>query len=328
MIAAAVIIAFLGYNPLSVYGQMIKGSLGTVYRLRETITKAVPLTVIGLGALVCFRMRFINIGAEGQFYIGAITATGMVFLFGNMPGVILITVMFLSAFIGGGLWCAIAAVLKLKLKVNEALVTLMLNYIAIKITSYLQYGPWKDPNAYGFPKIATFPEAARLQQVFGVHIGWLIALVLTILIYIMLNRTKLGYEIAIIGDSATTAAYAGISTTSVLLLTVLIGGGLCGVAGMLQASGVEKTLNDQLAGGMGYTGIIAAFLAKLNPAALVFVAIFFAVVLQGGAYIQSALQIPSATTEIVQGIILLFVLASEFFSEYHIIIKGKKTNDE
>lgn len=324
LVAAALVILLLGYNPIQVYVEMVRGALSSAYRAQETVMKAVPLVIMGLGVAVCFKLNFNNIGTEGQFYMGAMAAT-YVALFLPVADGMRLPLMFVASFIAGGLYCLIPALLKIKWQVSETLVTLMMNYIASKLVAYLQYGPWKDPMAFGFPKIADFPKIARLPQVFDMHIGWIIALVLAAAVYLLLNRSKFGYEIQVMGQNKVTARYAGMNAVKVTILTVLIGGGLCGLAGMVQAAGIERTLNDQLAsGGLCFTAIVVAWLAKLNPIAIVPAGFFFAVLLQGGAYIQSALQVPSTAAEVVQGVILLFVLASEFFISYKFQWTGKK----
>lgn len=323
LVAAALVILVLGYNPIQVYAQMIVGALSSAYRLQETIAKAVPLVIMGLGVAVCFKLNFNNIGTEGQFYVGAMAAA-YVALFMNIPDGLRLPLMFIASFLAGGLYCLIAALLKIKWQVSETLVTLMLNYVASKLVAYLQYGPWKDPMAFGFPKIADFPKIARLPKLFGVHIGWIVALVLAAVVYLLLNRSKFGYEIQVMGLNKVTARYAGMNSVKITILAVIIGGGLCGLAGMIQAAGIERTLNDQLAaGGLCFTAIVVAWLAKLNPVAIVPAGFFFAVLLQGGAYIQSAMQVPSTAAEVVQGVILLFVLASEFFISYKFQRTGK-----
>lgn len=323
--ASAVVILILGYNPLEVFSEIIKGSLGSSYRVQETIVKAIPLLIMSLGIAVCFKMKFTNIGAEGQFYMGAMAATFIALNFPGWPSYILLPAMFVAAVLFGGVWCLIPGTLKLKLGTSEILVTLMLNYIGIKLISYLQYGPWQDPQAYGFPRIARFSDNAVLPKVFGIHCGWIIALVLVVAVYILLSKSKLGYEISVLGESQVTAKYAGINSAKVLILAVLIGGGLSGIAGMIQASAIEKSLTDQLSGGMGYTAIITAWLGQLSAPVIFVVSFLFAALIQGSAYIQSSMQIPSAVAGIIQGIILLFVLASELFSKYKIVrIKNER----
>jgi len=317
------ILSILKYNSLQVYGEMVFGAVGSSYRIQETINKMIPLLIMGLGLSVCYRAQFMNIGAEGQFCMGVIGATYLIRLSGTSLGAMTIPVMMLFAVVFGGLWCLLPAFLKRFYGVSETLVTLMMNYIALKLVSYLQYSAWKDPKAYGFPKIANYPDEALLPKVFGIHIGWIIAISFVIIIYILLFRSKLGYEISVMGDNFETARYAGMKTTKILFSAALIGGGLCGLAGMIQASGIEKTMNDQISSGMGYTAIIVAYMSRLNPLALMVGSFLFAVLLQGGEYIQSSMRISSDIAEILQGMILLSILSSEFFTEYRVSTRKK-----
>lgn len=319
LVAAAGFIALLGYNPFEVYTQILLGSVGTLYRFQETVNKSIPLIILSLGIAVSFKMKFNNIGAEGQFYLGAMAATLIALNFPDLPAIVLLPLMLIAAVIAGGLWCLFPAFLKVRFGTSETLVTLMMNYIAVKWVSYLQYGPWKDPKASGFPKIARFSDNAILPKVFGIHCGWIIALLLVAAVYILINHSKLGYEISVMGENISTARYAGMDTHRILFIAVMIAGGLSGIAGMVQASAIENSLSEQLSGGLGFTCIITAWLAKLSAPAILVVSFLFAMLLQGSSYIQSALEIPSAVAEILQGIILFFVLASEFFTKYKIV---------
>lgn len=319
LLAAAVLMAALGYNPLEVFAKILQGSLASAYRFRETVNKAIPLTTLSLGIAVAFRMKFWNIGAEGQFYLGAFGASLAAFAFPGMPPFFLLPLMFLAGFLMGGLWALLPAVLRSRFEASETLVTLMLNYVAIKWISYLQYGPWKDPQANGFPKIANFSANAVIPKVFGIHAGWLVALAAAALLYVVLKKTKLGYEIDVLGESATTARYAGMSVTRVTLTAVLLSGGLCGIAGMMQASAIEHSLSDQLSGGLGFTAVITTWLARLSPPVIVAVSFLFSMLIQGGSFLQSAMKIPASVASILQGIIIFFVLGSEFFVRYRFV---------
>ena len=324
LVVAGIVIAICGYNPFVVYKNMLVGSFGSAYYVRQTIQKIIPLLVMGLGVSVCFKMNFINIGADGQFYMGAIAATYVALHYTEgMPAWAATLLMFVVAFVAGGVWCLIAGALKSQWGVSETLVTLMLNYIAIKLVSYLQYVLWKDPNAYGQPKIANYPKELQFTSVLGIHYGWIIAVVLLVMMWFLLRRSKLGYEIAVLGANQQTARYAGMSTRKVLLLTCVIGGGICGLAGLIQAAGMEHTLNDQMGNSMGYTAACIAYMAQMNPAAVRVFAFMFAVLFQGSAFMQIAMQIPAATGDVIQGIILLFILGGEFFSAYRIVLDRK-----
>jgi simple sugar transport system permease protein len=195
----------------------------------------------------------------------------------------------------------------------------MLNYVAVKWISYLQYGPWRDPEGIGFPKIAAFSKNAVLPSVLGLHAGWIITLCLAVLMYILLKRTKLGYEIDVLGESSATARYAGMGVWKITVIAILISGGLCGTAGMMQASAVERSLSDQLSGGLGFTSVITTYLARLSPPSIVVVSFLFSILIQGGNFLQSSLRIPASISQVLQGIIIFFVLGSEFFIRYRFV---------
>jgi len=324
LVASGIIMALMGYNPFAIFGKIISGSLGTAYRFRETINKAIPLSVLSLGTAVAFRMKFWNIGQEGQFYMGAYGASLMAFAFPDLPAPILLPLMFIAGLVFGGLWALIPALLKISFSTNETLVTLMLNYIAIKWISFLQYVSWKDPQALGFPKISGFSRNAILPSLFNIHIGWIISLCLAAALYILLKRSKLGFEIDVIGESVATARYAGMSVFKITVIAIALSGGFCGAAGMMQASAVEHSLSDQLSGGLGFTSVIVAWLARLEPGAILIIAFLFSLLIQGGNFLQSSLQIPSSISLVLQGIIIFFVLGSEFFIHYRLV---RKTND-
>lgn len=326
LLASSIVMIIMGYNPLTIYGKLIEGSTMSGYRISQTINKTIPLVVLSLGTAVAFKMKFWNIGAEGQMMMGAFGASLVAFNLSFLPKPLLLILMFLVGTAFGGTLALIPAALKTKFGTSETLVTLMLNYIATDWVSYLQYGPWKES---GFPKIASFPDNAVLPEVFGVHIGWIISILLVVVIYIVLNKTKLGFEIGVLGESETTARYAGMNVAAITIVAIMISGGLCGVAGMMQASAVEKTLNDSLANGIGFTAVITTWLAKLNPIAIVGVSFLFAMLMQGGNYLQTSMQIPSSVAEILQGIIIFFVLGFEFFVRYKFVFskKERRTNN-
>ena len=318
LVAAGLVIFALGYNPILVFPSMVTGAVGTEIRLEQTILKAIPLIVTSLGILVAFKMKFWNIGGEGQILMGALAASYVALNIDGLPRPVMLIMMALAAMVAGGLWAFIPALFKAKMGVNETIFTLMLNYIAIKFVTYLQYGPWKSPESQGFPKVATFGQEAVLPELFGIHIGWLIALLLVAAVYFFIGHTKKGYEITVVGESTETARYAGMNISSIIIVSMLLSGGLCGLTGMIQASAVEKTLSATLSGGYGFTAIITTWLSRLNAIAVLFVCIAFAILLQGGTYIQISMQIPAAVASMIQGIILFFVLGSEFFLQYRV----------
>lgn len=329
-VCAGIILIIFGLNPLQIFKSIFEGAIGTDLRIKQTIIKAVPLIITSLGILVAFKMKFWNIGGEGQIVIGAMAATFVALNFSNLPKPVLLLTMAVVAMIAGGFWAFVPAIFKARMGTNETIFTLMMNYIAIKFVTYLQYGPWMDPNANGFPRVAPFTDNAILPSFLGVHIGWLIALICIGIIYFLMKYTKLGYEITVVGESIETARYAGMNINKVIVVAMLISGGLCGLVGMIQASAIEKTLVAGISGGYGFTAIITAWLARLNPITTFFVCIAFAMLIQGGAYIQLAMNVPSAVSSVVQGTILFFVLGSEFFIQYKVGFTRKlgKTSKE
>ena len=323
LVASSLFILLLSLNPADVYLKMIQGAFGTAYRIKETIVKAIPLVITSLGIAIAFKMQFWNIGGEGQIAIGAFAASYFALYMNDMPMPLMLTVMILAGMLAGGLWALIPAFFKAQWGTNETIVTLMMNYIALKWVMFLQYGPWRDPKSLGFPKIANFPQNAVLPKLLGVHVGWVIALILVVVVYIFINHTKKGYEIAVIGESINTARYAGINIKKTILIAIMLSGGLCGLVGMIQASAVNYTLSVEITGGVGYTAIITAWLAALSAPLILIVSILFAALLEGGSYIQTVFGIPQAAAEILQGIILFFVLGSEFFVRYKFVIVKK-----
>ena len=273
-------------------------------------------------------MRFWNIGAEGQICLGAIAASYFALFHSDWPQPVLLMTMALAGILAGGLWGVIPAVFKARFGTNETLLTLMLNYVASYIIQFLREGPWKDPGAMGFPKIAMFDKAARMPTVLGVHAGWIIALVLVVLVFIYLKFTKQGYELSVVGENENTARYAGMDVRKIIVRTMFLSAAICGLAGMLQASGADKTLTDTVAGGVGFTAITVAWLSQLNPFAILLVSFLFGCLEKGSGTIQSLLNISPSAAEVLQGVILFFVLGSEFFIGFRVIWrKGGAVNE-
>jgi general nucleoside transport system permease protein len=316
----------LKLNPIEVYGSMIKGALGNKISFRQTIVEAIPLAITGLGISVAFKMKYWNIGGEGQIMMGAFGAALIALKLPNLPQPVMLITMFLSGMLFAGIWALIPGYFRAKWRVNETIITLMMNYIAIKYVTYLQYGPWKDKNALGFPKIANFGDNAILPRIFRINIGWIIALVLAAAVYVLLNKTKKGFEIAVIGESEKTAKYAGIKIKKTMLQAIVISGIICGISGVVQAAGVSETLSVEVSGGVGYTAIIIACLAKYNPFAVIIVSFLFATLVQGGTYIQTNYSVPDSVALIIQAMILFFVLGSEIFTNYRLLFKNNITN--
>lgn len=318
LLFSSIFILITKNNPAKVYMSMVAGAFGSAFRIRETIINSIPLLITALGISIAFKMKFWNIGAEGQFVMGGFLGSYFALNFSNLPKAILLPIVLLAGIVGGGLWGLIPAYFKAKFKTNETIFTLLLNYIAIKWITYLQYGPWKDPKAFGFPKIPQFGKNAILPKIGGIHIGIIIALILVVLVYYYINHTKHGYEVSVIGESENTAVYAGMKVDKIILRTIFISAGIAGLAGIIQASGVNKTLAVTLANGTGFTAIIIAWLSNLNAFITLIVSVLFSAMVQGGSYIQMVYNIPAAAASVLQGTILFFVLGSQFFITYKI----------
>lgn len=321
LLAGAVLLALAGANPWQTYKAMAIGAFGGKYNISETMVKAIPLMLCGLGVSVAFRMLFWNIGAEGQLAVGGIAASGVALFWADrLPAPLLLPTMVVAGFLGGAVWGLIPALLKAYLRVNEIITTLMMNYIAILWVEHLFYGPWKDPQGYGFPGTAQFPKTAWLPRLPGTrfHLGMALAVVAAVFIWIVLRRTKWGYEIRVIGENPVAANYAGISIVRNIILVMLLSGGLAGLAGMSEVAGISHRLQKGLTVGYGYTAIIVAWLGKLNPAGVLVVAILLAGLLVGGDQIQITMQLPAAVALVLQGAILFFVLGGDLFTKYRI----------
>lgn len=324
--ASGIFLLALKLNPIEVYGEMIKGALGNKISFRQTVVEAIPLAITGLGIAVAFKMNYSNIGGEGQIIMGAFGAALIALKLPNLSQSLMLMMMFLSGIFFASLWALIPGFLRIKWKVSEAITTLMMNYIALKFVAYLQYGPWRDKSALGFPKIASFGKNALLPKLFNINIGWLIAIILSIIVYIFLNKTKKGFEISVIGKGESTAKYAGINIKRTMLQTIVISGVICGITGVVQAAGVSETLSVEVSGGVGYTAIIIACLAKHNPYMIGVISFLFATLVQGGTYIQTIYSVPDSVALIIQAMILFFVLGSEIFTNYKVVIRNSSFN--
>ena len=323
LILGCIPILITGNNPIAAYGVIIKGSLGTSFYLKQTIKLAIPLLGTALAIAPCFKMRFWNIGAEGQITAGAIGASFFAIYFAkSMPHVLLLIIMMAAAALIGGIWAMIPGFFKAKYNTNETLFTLMMNYIAIGIVAWLQGGPWEGRK--GTQQIPLFDKNAYLPTVFGIHIGWIIVLVLVVLVHIYMNYTKQGYEVAVIGDSVNTARYAGMNVGWIMVRTMLVSGAICGIVGFILVSGQNKTITSNVANGVGFTAITVAWLGHLNAFAMIAISLILAILEMGSSYLQQILGVPSAISEIVSGILLFCMLGCEFFINYQMIFRSKK----
>jgi len=323
LIIGAILYAALGNNPIEAYGYLISGSLAKSLGRKQVLRNMVPLLGTALALAPCFKMKYWNIGAEGQITIGAMTATYFALNFADkLPAFPLLLIMALAGMLAGGIWSAIPAFFKAKWGTNETLFTLMLNYIAIGIVAWLQGGPWEGRP--GTQQIPQFAENACLPSVFGVHIGWIIIFVLVFVMYVYMKYTKQGYEIAVLGESENTARYAGMNVGKIIIRTAAISGAISGLVGFLLASGANTSLQSTIANGAGFTAITVCWLSQLNPFAMIVISFMLAVLSKGSSTVQTKLGVPSSMADIITGVILLCMLGCEFFINYKVYFRQPK----
>ena len=323
LLLGAVVIAISGVNPFKAYGTIITGALGKKTAIRQTVKIAVPLLGCALAIAPCFKMRFWNIGAEGQITAGAIAASYFaLYWVGKVPSAVLLLIMGAAGAVAGGIWALIPAFFKARWNTNETLFTLMMNYIIIGVVRWLQGGPWEGRP--GSQIIPMFDQSAWLPEVFGVHCGWIIVLVLVVVMHLYMNYTKHGYEIAVIGDSLNTARYAGMNVGHVMMRTMFLSGAISGLVGFIVASGANNTLYDGVANGVGFTSITVAWLSQLNAFAMIVISALLAILEKGAETLQTAMQVPTSISDIVTGILLFCMLGCEFFINYRMIFRRKQ----
>lgn len=321
LLMALVFLAF-GVNPFSAFARIFGGSLGSPYGLGQTLGKAVPLLLIGLGLSLPFRGRFWNIGAEGQLLSGAIVTTALALgPLAGWPPFLAWPVLFLSAAAGGMLFGWIPVMLLNRFKVNEVISTLMLNYLAYEVTQYLVLGPMRGATQSGFPYSDNIVPELVLGRIPGTAAHWmtlLLAIGLVPLVGILGGKSKTGYEIRVLGENPDAARYAGIDHNHVRLVMMGISGALAGLAGAGEILGVHYHLASpvSITSNYGFTAIIAAWLGRLHPAGIVAASLFLGALLVGGDAIKIGLQLPAATVSVFQGILLLALLAGDFFTRY------------
>lgn len=304
-------------NPVAVYITMIKGAVGTPRLIWNLLQNTAILLCVSLAVTPAFKMRFWNIGAEGQILIGGLaTAVCMIFLGEILPVPVLIPVMFLISIVAGALWGLVPAFFKARFNSNETLFTLMMNYIAIQIVAYFTL-EWSVPKGSGTPRTLEF---GQLPMLFGQKylINILLVALLTVAMYIYLKYSKQGYEISVVGESEKTAKYIGIHVKKVILRTMAISGALCGIAGFLLVAGTDHSLKSDTSGGRGFTAILVSWLAKFNPIFMVLTSLLLVFLEKGASKISEVYRLNSSFSEIINGIIIFFIIGSEFFINYTI----------
>lgn len=324
---AVVTMLLTGENPVNIFATIFKGAFGSARKSWVTFQNLAVLLGISLAVTPAFKMRFWNIGAEGQVLIGCLaTAACMICLADKLPNAVLILVSLAAALAAGALWGFLPAFFKAKWNTNETLFTLMMNYIIIGVVRWLQGGPWEGrPGSQIIPQ---FDRAATLPKVLGVHCGWIIVLILVVFMHVYMNHTKHGYEIAVIGDSINTARYAGMNVGHVMMRTMFLSGAISGLVGFIVASGANTTLYDGVAAGVGFTSITVAWLSQLNAFAMIVISMMLAIISKGAETLQTRLAVPASISDIITGILLFCMLGCEFFINYRLIFRSSKTEKE
>jgi ABC-type uncharacterized transport system permease subunit len=314
VVIGTILFVLLGKDPLRGLAVFFVEPVKSAYALSELAMKATPLLLVALGLAVCFRSNVWNIGAEGQFIVGAIAAGGIAMLAGKDTGNGFFLPVLAGGVLGGMLWAAIVALLRDRFNANEILVSLMLVYVAEQLLNYFVYGPWKDPNGYNFPQTITFLKSTHVPRLYGsyrVNIGAPGALVAVAAFWILLFRTYAGFQLQVGGLAPAAARYAGFSSRTALWSSLLISGGMAGLAGGLEVAGPLGQLTPHVPAGYGFAAIIVAFVGRLHPAGIALASLLMSLLYLGGESAQMHLALPSAVTGLFQGTLLFFLLAAD-----------------
>ncbi len=320
-LAAAALFMALGHAPLQALRVMVVTPLETTYGVAELGLKTTPLLLCAVGIAIGCRANVWNIGAEGQFTVGAIAGGGVALAFGDAGGWVVLPLMLLAGGLGGLAWAAVAAFLRTRFNAHEILTTLMLSYVAVQLLGYLVHGPWQDPDGFSFPQTRQFePHALMPVLVPGtrLHLGALFALLSVPCATVLLGRTLAGYRLRVVGLAPAAASYAGFNANGAVWLGLLVSGGLAGLAGVCEAAGPIGQLTPVISPGYGFAAIIVAFLGRLHPVGILLASLLMALLYLGGEQLQITLQLPLAATGVVQGMLLFFLLAADVLIAFRV----------
>lgn len=320
LVVGGLLLAIAGADPVRAYRSMFLGPLTGRYGITETLVRATPLLLVGLGIVISFRTGILNIGGEGQMVMGAVAGGALALTLPEWPGVLLLPLVLLAGAAAGAVWGGFAGWLKARLAVNEILSTIMLNQIALQFCLYLIRGPMIDPQevAYGTgcPQTALLPQQVWLARVVPgtrFHWGFLLAVALAVLVYLMLWRTTIGYRMRAVGAGPQAARYAGIRVEAYLVLAMALAGAFAGLAGIVEVLGVHHRVLEGLSAGYGFSGIVAALFGRLHPLGAVPAALLFGMLVLGADMMQRAVAIPAAIVMAIQGLVVLFVVGADLF---------------
>ena len=325
MLIGIVVFDLVGINGFKAVVDIFLSPLLASYKWQDVAVKAAPLILIALGLAVGNRAQVWNIGAEGQYVIGALCAAGVGIAFGTVGGFFVVLLMILAGIAGGAAWAAIPAALRTRFSVNEILSSLMLTYVALQVLGYLVGGPWKDPNGRNFPATAPLVDSQTLPVLGNstVHLGVAVALILPFVFWFLMTRSVFGFQIRVVGSAPNAARHGGFDGKQTIWLALIIGGGMAGLAGALEFAGVLHKIDLGFPSGYGFTAIIVSFLGRLNPIGCLIAGIVLAVTYVGGQMAQSSVHIPNSTAGIFQAMMLFFILASDILVRYRVRLVPK-----
>jgi general nucleoside transport system permease protein len=322
-----VLFTLMGYDPLAALFHFFVSPVLSTYGLAELAIKTTPLVLIGIGLAIGFRAGVWNIGAEGQLTIGAIAGGGIALWAWQQESGWVLSAMCLAGILGGMAYAAIPAFLKTRFEVNEILTSLMLTYVATLFLSLLVYGPWKDPDGYGFPESRMFSASATLPMMLSgtrLHLGALVALFVALAGWLLMSRTIIGFEVKVVGQAPAAARFAGFSRERMIWFCLLLSGGLAGLAGLFEVAGPVGQLVPVISPGYGFTAIIVAFLGRLHPLGVLVAGLVMALSYLGGENVQITVGLPQAVTGVFQGMLLFFLLACDVLVRYRIRFGGAR----
>ncbi|WP_395459358.1 ABC transporter permease [Azospirillum melinis] len=321
LLSGFILFLAMGFDPLKALYSFFVAPVTSVRGVGELVVKATPLVLCAVGLAIGFRANVWNIGAEGQLTLGAITGGGLALAFYGEGGWWLLPMMVIGGAIGGAVWAAVPAFLRLRFNASEILTSLMLNYVALLLLNYLVHGPFRDPDGFAFPESRLFEADATLPILWAgtrVHLGALLALLAVAGGWLLIARTFIGFQIKVIGLTPAAAGYAGFDQKRIVWLTLLLSGALAGIAGMGEVAGPIGQITASISPGYGYTAIIVAFLGRLHPVGILLAALLVALSFIGGEAAQIAMGLPKAITGVFQGMLLFFLLASDVLIRYRV----------
>ncbi len=327
MLAGGVLVfSVLGKDPVEGFRVFFLNPVKDLYSVSELLLKATPLMLCAIGLAIGFRANVWNIGAEGQFMLGAVAATGVALYFEGSESSLLLPAMIVAGAAGGAAWAAIPALLRTRFNANEILVSLMLVYVAQLFVSWLVFGPWKDPDGFNFPQTRMFGEAALMPVLLEgtrLHLGFALAIAVLVAGYAFMNRSFAGFRMRVAGEAPDAARYAGFSATRMIWVGLLLGGAAAGLAGMGEVAGPMGQLTDKVGSGYGFAAIIVAFVGRLNAFGILLASLLMALLYIGGEQAQQYLNLPSSISMVFQGMLLFFLLGSDVFIHYRLRLRRR-----